>query len=124
MLAALVMIALIALYRYAPNRDAARFTWITPGAMAASVLWLLLSALFSLYVQNFGSYDQTFGSLAAVVILLMWLYLSAFVVCIGAEINAQLEYQTYRDTTVGPARPAGLRGAYVADYTWEKPRGP
>lgn len=120
-LAALVLIAITVLYRFAPHRDPARVPWIMPGAMAACALWLILSALFSLYVQNFGNYDKTFGSLAAVVILLMWIYLSAFVICVGAEINAELEYQTYRDSTVGPPRRAGLRGAYVADFTWENP---
>lgn len=111
------VIALAVLYRYGPSRANARLQWITPGAIAATLLWLLGSILFSVYVTNFGSYNETFGSLGAVVILLFWLYLSAFVICLGAELNAELEHQTYRDSTTGPPRAAGSRGAYVADHT-------
>lgn len=118
-LAILVVTALSILYRYAPHRNAARLQWITPGAILAGALWLLLSLGFSYYVQNFGNYDEMFGPLSAVVVLLMWFYLSAFIVCIGAELNAELELQTYRDSTVGPAHRAGRRGAYVADHTRE-----
>jgi membrane protein len=80
-------------------------------------MWIAASALFSFYVTNFGSYNETFGSLAAVVILLIWLFLSAYVVCFGAELNAELERQTARDTTVGPPKRRGRRGAYVADHS-------
>ena len=121
-LAALVMIALSILYRYAPHRSAARLQWIAPGAVLAGILWLLISIGFSFYVRNFGNYDETFGPLSAVVVLLMWFYLSAFVVCVGAELNSELELQTYRDSTTGPPRRAGLRGAYVADTTREAPQ--
>lgn len=109
------MIALAAVYRFAPCRAYARFRWLTPGAVVATVLWLLTSLLFSIYVANFGNYNETFGSIGAVVVLLLWFYISAFAVCVGAEINAELERQTYRDTTTGPSRPIGRRGAYVAD---------
>ena len=111
------MIGLAVLYRYGPSRANARYQWITPGAIVAIVLWLLGSVAFSIYVSNFADYNETFGSLGAVVILLFWLYVSAFVVCLGAELNAELEHQTYRDSTTGPARPAGSRGAFVADHT-------
>jgi membrane protein len=114
-MAVLMMLALALLYRYGPSRATARFQWVSPGAIAATVLWLVASVAFSLYVRHFGSYDKTFGSLGAVVILLMWFYISAYVVCLGAELNAELERQTRRDSTTGPEKPIGTRGAYVAD---------
>jgi membrane protein len=114
-MAALMIVALAVLYRYGPSRATARLQWVSPGAIAATVLWLLGSVAFALYVRNFGSYDETFGSLGAVVILLMWFYISAYVVCLGAELNAELERQTHRDSTTGPDRPIGARGAFVAD---------
>jgi membrane protein len=122
-LAILVILALTALYRYTPYRNRARIVWITPGAVLASVLWLLLSAGFSFYVENFGGYGETFGALSAVVVMLMWFYLSAFVICLGAELNSELELQTYRDSTIPPNHRMGRRGAYVADHTaWDHPR--
>jgi membrane protein len=112
-----ILVALAILFRYGPSRAVARFRWITPGAVAATILWLVGSVAFSFYVQNFASYNKTFGSLGAVVVLLMWFYLSAFIVCLGAELNAELEYQTARDSTTGRERPIGDRGAYVADHS-------
>ena len=115
------ILALAAVYRFAPCRASARFRWLTPGAVVATLLWLLSSLLFSFYVANFASYNETFGSIGAVVVLLLWFYISAFAVCIGAEINAELERQTFRDTTTGPVRPIGRRGAYVADHVAKPP---
>lgn len=115
-LAVFVMIALALLFRYGPSRASARFRWITPGAVVATILWVVGSVAFSFYVQNFASYNRTFGSLGAVVVLLMWFYLTAFIVCLGAELNAELEHQTARDSTTGRERPLGNRGAYVADH--------
>lgn len=109
------ILALAGVYRFAPCRASARLRWLTPGAVVATLLWLLGSLLFSFYVANFASYNETFGSLGAVVVLLLWFYLSAFAVCVGAEINSELERQTFRDTTTGPDRPIGRRGAVVAD---------
>lgn len=121
-LAILMVVAVAALYRYGPHRRPARIEWLTPGAILASALWLLLSGGFSFYVEHFGNYGETFGTLTAVVVLLMWFYLSAYVVCIGAELNAELELQTYRDSTISPHHRRGLRGAYVADHTaWDRP---
>jgi membrane protein len=111
-----VVIGLSVLYRLGPNRQQARWRWITPGSVLAGVLWLLASLLFSYYVGHFASYDVTYGSLGAVVVALMWFYVSAFVVMLGAELNAELELQTKQDTTTGPAQPMGARGAYVADH--------
>ncbi len=103
------------LFRYAPDRDEARWVWLTPGSVAVTVLWLVLTVGFGVYVANFGSYDATYGSLGAVIVLLTWLYLSAYLIIMAAELNAELERQTARDTTKGPERPLGQRGADAAD---------
>jgi membrane protein len=114
-LAVLVLLALGVVYRLGPDRANPRWRWVSPGAVVALVLWLLGSVGFSYYVDNFGKYNQTYGALAAVIILLLWLFLSAFAVLLGAELNAETERQTARDTTTGPERPPGERGAEVAD---------
>lgn len=114
-LACLVVLAMAILYRYAPSREKPRWQWVSWGAAFAAVFWLLGSAAFSYYVANFGGYDKTYGSLAAVVIVLLWFYLTAYVILIGAEINAEMEHQTARDTTTRPERPLGARGARMAD---------
>jgi membrane protein len=116
-LGALTIFGLSILYRYGPSRANARWRWITPGAVLATVLWLAGSFLFSVYVENFGSYGRTYGSLGAIVILLTWLWLSAFIVLVGAEVDSELEHQTERDSTTGPTRPMGQRGAVKADRT-------
>lgn len=114
--------ALGLVYRFGPSRSAASWRWLTPGSLLATALWLLASALFSWYAANFGSYNQTYGTLGAVVILLMWLYISAFAILLGGELNAELELQTTHDTTTGAPRPMGSRGAYAADHTPETRR--
>lgn len=107
--------ALAVLYRFGPCRHDAKWNWVSPGAIVAAVLWLLGSAAFSLYVSNFASYDKTYGPLGAVVVFLMWLFLSALAVLVGAEFNSELERQTRRDTTEGAEKPLGQRGATSAD---------
>lgn len=109
------IIALTVVYRFAPSRDEPQWKWVSWGAGVGTLLWLLGSGAFSLYVSRFGSYDQTYGSLGAIVVFLLWLFLSAFVVLIGAELNAEMERQTVRDTTEGPPKPLGARGAQAAD---------
>lgn len=111
----LVVLALAVIYRYAPSRDKPRWRWVTWGSAIAATLWVLGSVAFAIYVENFGNYDEAYGSIGAVVVLMMWLYLSGFVVVLGAEINAEMEHQTTRDTTVGPREPMGERDAHVAD---------
>lgn len=111
-----IVLGLAVLYRFGPSRRDAKWRWITPGSMLAAVLWLVASLLFSFYVANFASYDALYGSLGTVVVLLLWFYISALAVMLGAELNAELELQTRRDTTTGPDRPLGKRGAYVADH--------
>jgi membrane protein len=111
-----VMLSLGLLYRYAPNRRGmARTKWITPGAVAATILWALATWAFTIYLQNFGNYNKIYGSLGAVIVLLLWLYISAFVCLLGAAFNAELELQQRKDTTRGPSKPMGKRGAFVAD---------
>jgi membrane protein len=115
LLIVLSAIGLAIVYRYAPSRNEPRWSWASPGAAAATALWLIASALFSIYVGTFATYNKTYGSLGAVVVLLLWLWLSALAVLLGAELNAELEHQTARDTTRRPRKPMGRRGAYVAD---------
>ncbi|MEK0082520.1 YihY/virulence factor BrkB family protein [Benzoatithermus flavus] len=115
-LLALVIVGLAMIYRFGPSRAPANWRWLTPGSITAAVLWLLASAAFSFYAAHFGSYNKTYGALAGVIILLMWLYISAFVILLGAELNAELELQTEKDTTTGRPEPMGERQAYVADH--------
>ncbi len=115
LVALLVMGALAVLYRVAPNREAPKFRWASVGAVAATVLWLVASVGFSLYVTLFGNYAKTYGALAGVVVLLLWLWITSYAVLLGAEINAEAEAQTARDSTSGPEEPLGQRGAVKAD---------
>jgi membrane protein len=115
LLAAFLMFGLAALYRYAPDRDRARWRWVTPGAVVATVLWVLGSFAFSIYSRVAGNFTETYGSLATVAVLLLWLLLSAYVIILGAELDAETERQTARDSTTGPRRPLGQRDAYAAD---------
>ena len=101
--------------RYGPDRRPAKWRWLTPGSVLATLLWIAVSFGFSLYVAYISDYNATYGSLSAVVVFLMWLYLSAYGVLLGALLNAEIERQTYRDTTIGPPRPPGKRGAVLAD---------
>jgi membrane protein len=119
LLAVLLMAGLAALYRYAPDRDKPKWGWASPGSVVATVLWVLASVGFSVYVNAFGNYNKTYGALAGVIILMFWLYLTAFVVLVGAELNAEMELQTAKDTTAGPTRPMGERDAHAADYVAE-----
>lgn len=121
LLALLMILGLGVVYRYGPSRENARWRWITPGSVVATVLWLIASIAFSIYVRNFGSYNETYGSLGGVIILLMWFWLSAFVVLLGAELNSEMEHQTERDTTTGGDRPMGQRGARMADSVGPTP---
>jgi membrane protein len=109
--------ALAVLYRASPDRDAPKMKWASVGAVIATILWIIASVGFSLYVDNFSSYGKTYGALAGVVVLLLWLWISAYVVLLGAEINAETEQQTVKDTTKGPAKPLGQRDAVKADST-------
>ncbi len=114
-LLAVLMGALAVLYRLAPDRDDPKIRWVSVGAVVAVVVWAVASIVFSIYVNNFGSYGKTYGALAGIVILLTWLWLSIVAVLLGAEINAEMEKQTVKDTTTGPDKPLGERDAVKAD---------
>jgi membrane protein len=109
------ILGLSVIYRYAPAREYARWRWVTWGSALAATLWLAASALFAFYVQRFGSYGKTYGALGSVIVLLMWFYISSIIVVLGAELNAEMERQTRKDTTVRGGVPLGERGAYAAD---------
>ena len=111
----LTIFGLAVLYRYGPDRDDPEWNWVTPGAALATLLWILGSIAFAVYVGNFANYNATFGSLGGVIVLLIWLWLSSFIVLLGAEIDSEMEAQTRKDTTVGPDAPMGERGAVKAD---------
>jgi len=111
----LAILGLSVIYRYAPAREFARWRWVTWGSALAATLWLAASALFAFYVQRFGSYGKTYGALGSVIVLLMWFYISSIIVVLGAELNAEMERQTRKDTTVRGGAPLGERGAYAAD---------
>jgi len=115
-LAMMLLITLALIYRYGPSRRPARWRWVSAGSVFSVVVWLAASALFSFYVAEFGNYNATYGSVGAVIVLLMWLYISALITILGAAINAEMERQTARDTTRGGVQPRGQRGAYVADH--------
>jgi membrane protein len=121
LLIAVVMAGLAVLYRYAPDRHPPKWRWVSSGAIVATILWLLGSVGFTVYVSHFNSYDKTYGSLGGVVVMLTWLYLSAFVALLGAVINAQSERQTQSDSTVGNSKPLGARDAYAADTVGKSP---
>jgi membrane protein len=113
--------SLAVLYRVAPDRDAPRFRWVSLGSVVVTVAWALVSVGFALYVNNFGSYDKTYGAIAGVIVLMLWLYLTCYLVLLGAEINSEAEHQTARDTTRGEPRPMGSRDAKMADTLPESP---
>ena len=115
LLAGVVIVGLAVVYRMAPDRENPKFRWVSTGAVLAALLWILGSVGFSLYVSFFGNYNKTYGALAGVIVLMLWLYLTSYIVLFGAEINAEAERQTARDTTTGEPVAMGQRGATVAD---------
>jgi hypothetical protein len=120
-LLAAVIARLAVLYRYGPSRDKAEWKWVTPGGIVASVPWLIGSILFSWDVSNFGSYNETDGSLGAAIGFMTWIWLSSIIVLLGAELNAEMEHQTAQDTTQGSPQPLG-RAARRWPTTSDQPR--
>ncbi len=112
---ALVGLVLASLYRWGPSRESAKWRWVSWGSGFAALGWLGASAGFSWYVANFGNYNETYGSLGAVVGFMTWIWISAIVILLGAELNAEMEHQTARDTTTAPNQAPGRRGAEMAD---------
>jgi membrane protein len=115
-----LLLDLAILYRYGPDRRAARWQWVSIGSVFATLTWFVASFLFSWYLANFANYNATYGSLGAVVGLMIWLWISTAVVLLGAEFNAEIEHQTARDSTIGAEKPLGARGAVMADTVGSK----
>jgi len=115
---ALVMFLIVALgllYRFGPSRRPARWEWLGIGTLVAVILWLAGSSMLSWYLSHFGNYNATYGSLGAAIGLMMWMWMSAIVVLLGAELNSEIEHQTATDTTIGGMKPMGRRNARMAD---------
>jgi membrane protein len=110
-----ISLGIALIYRYGPSRSEPQWHWISWGSAFAAIGWLIVSLLFSWYAQNFGNYNKTYGSLGAVIGFMTWIWLSSIVILIGAELNAEMEHQTARDTTTGHPKPLGTRGARMAD---------
>ncbi len=117
MLAVVMGTMLAVLYRFAPDRKNPQWRWTTWGAIGATVLWAATSAALFTYVQNLGTYGTTYGSLAGVAISMFWLWVTVLLIVLGAAVNGESERQTGYDSTTGPERPLGQRGAVVADST-------
>lgn len=115
----LVVLGLAVLYQVAPHRNRAKWRWVSWGSAVATLLWVVASIGLSVYVSNFSSYDETYGAIGGVIVLMLWLYLSAFVLLLGAAVNAEMEARTRRDSTVAPDEPMGRRGAVKADQLGE-----
>jgi membrane protein len=118
-LALLMMLSLSVLYRHSPNRTPPKWRWVSSGAVLATAIWIIVSVALSAYVSRVGSFNETYGTLGGVMALLLWFYLTSLAILLGAELNAELEHQTALDSTVGPPKPLGERGAFVADTIGE-----
>jgi membrane protein len=115
LLLVMISLAISVIYRYGPSRERAQWRWLSWGSAFAAIGWLVMSLLFSWYAANFGSFNRTYGSLGAVFGFMTWMWLSTAVLLVGAELNAEVEHQTLKDSTTGPPRPMGRRGAVMAD---------
>jgi membrane protein len=120
LLLVLLLIGLAVLYRYGPDRRAARWQWVTVGSAVAALTWIIASFLFSWYLTSFANYNATYGSLGAAVGIMVWSWISTTVMLLGAELNAEIEHQTARDSTIGAEKPLGARGAVMADTVGAK----
>jgi len=119
LLAVLALLCFAVMYRFGPSREHPRWQWVSVGSLMATALWLLASLVFSWYSSRFGSFNKTYGTLAGGVLLLLWLQITAYVTLLGAELNAEIEHQTARDSTTGAPQPLGARGAEMADTIGE-----
>lgn len=115
LLLAIFSFFLSVIYRYGPDRHNAKWRWVSMGSIVAAILWAITSLLFSWYAKEFGNFNKTYGSLASIIVLMTWFYLTSFVILLGGEINAELEHQTKRDSTTGKEKPMGQRRATMAD---------
>ncbi|MET3780747.1 YihY family inner membrane protein [Brevundimonas sp. 1080] len=114
-----VVVGMTLLYRFGSSRSRVRWRWVTWGSILAAVAWLAMSGTFTFYVSRFGNYDETYGTLGATIGFMTWTWLSSIVFLMGAELNAEIEHQTAKDTTTGTPRRLGLRGAVMADTVGE-----
>lgn len=114
-----VVAAVLAVYRFGPSREPPKLRWMTWGAALTTVGLIAMSLGLSFYLSHFANYNATYGTLGALIGLLMWTWLSVTILIVGGELNAELEHQTAKDSTTGPPRPIGTRGAYVADTVAE-----
>lgn len=121
-MAVLFILVLQCIYRFAPDRENAKWRWVSVGAVVATIAWIAASVGFTIYVQNFSNFNETYGTIGSVIVLILWFYISSLVVLVGAEINAEMEHQTEVDSTVGADKPMGDRGAYVADTLGAEPK--
>lgn len=115
LLLALTTCVFAVVYRFGPSRRPARWSWVMLGALLAAAAWIMASLGFSWWVNHLAHFDATYGPLGTVMVFMMWIYVSVIVVLIGAELNAEMEHQTARDSTIGRDRPIGARGAAMAD---------
>ena len=112
---ALVGGGIVLIYRYGPSREYAKLRWLSWGVVFSTLLWFAASLLFSYYLDNFANYNATYGTLGALIGFMVWTWISVLILIVGAELNAELEHQTMRDSTTGRPQPMGERGAFVAD---------
>jgi membrane protein len=115
----LLALALAVLYRFGPSRAEPKWRWISVGSVMAAVLWGVASGALSLYASHFANYDKTYGSLGGVIGFMFWIWVSVIVILAGAEVNAEIEHQTAKDSTASPPKPRGSRGAAMADTIGE-----
>ena len=114
-LAVVLALGLAVIYRYAPDREQPKWRWMTPGSIAAVILWLVASAGFAWYVNSFGSYSETYGSIAGVIVLMLWFFISALAVLVGAELNAEVERQPRGVGATDDTRQIDLRDPDAAE---------
>jgi membrane protein len=112
---ALVMLVLAGIYRYGPDRPDAKWMWVTPGSVVATIIWVLATVGFGFYVSNFGSYNATYGSLGAVIVFLTWLYLTSYIILLGAEMSAVLEQEVAQAPQAEGAAAQAIEPAEPAD---------
>jgi membrane protein len=119
LLAGMAVVGLSMIYRVAPSHSRPQSQWVSWGAVIATFLWVLGSIGFSTYVSNFGSYDRIYGSLGAVIVVLTWFWLSAFIILMGAQLNAEIERETASASARNESRQSGLRSAEAVDMLGE-----
>ncbi|MCQ4633316.1 YihY/virulence factor BrkB family protein [Shinella sp. CPCC 100929] len=120
LLLALIGAAITALYRLGPSREPAKLRWLSWGAVFSTFAWLAAALAITFYLGHIADYNATYGALGASIGFMVWVWVSVIIVILGAELNAELEHQTARDSTTGPPQEMGRRGAYMADTIGEE----